>query len=92
MVHLDCHCGAKTFYDEVSQSFLPQKERNNRQVCGSVAGVGAWQDAVSDAKNKAQLTLKSLGIVKKINQDKLSANYLNFFNVSQFFTPVEILK
>ncbi len=65
VVHLDCHCGAKTFYNEVSQSFLPQKERNNRQVCGSVAGVGAWQDAVSDAKNKAQLTLKSLGIVKK---------------------------
>jgi sarcosine oxidase subunit alpha len=91
VVHLDCHCGAKTFYDEVSQSFLPQKERNNRQVCGSVAGVGAWQDAVGDAKNKAQLTLKSLGIVKKINQDKLSTNYLNFFNVSQFFTPVEIL-
>ena len=91
VVHLDCHCGAKTFYDEVSQSFLPQKERNNRQVCGSVAGVGAWQDAVSDAKNKAQLTLKSLGIVKKINQDKLSTNYLNFFNVSQFFTPVEVL-
>ena len=91
VVHLDCHCGAKTFYDEVSQSFLPQKERNNRQVCGSVAGIGAWKDAVSDAKNKAQLTLKSLGIVKKINQDKLSTNYLNFFNVSQFFTPVEIL-
>ena len=24
VVHLDCHCGAKTFFDEDAQAFLPQ--------------------------------------------------------------------
>ena len=32
VVHLDCHNGAKTYFDEVSQSFLPQQERDNREV------------------------------------------------------------
>ena len=40
VVHLDCHCGGKTFFDEKSQSFLAQKERKNRQVCGAVNSVG----------------------------------------------------
>ena len=91
VVHLDCHCGAKTFFDEDAQAFLPQKERNNRQICGSVNGLGKWQDVVIDAKNKAQLTLNSLGIIEEVNHTKLSANYLNFFNASKFFMPREIL-
>ena len=41
--------------------FLPQQERDNREVCGAVAGAGAWQDAIIDAKNKAQFTLKCVG-------------------------------
>ena len=61
VVHLDCHCGGKTYFDETSQSFLPQKERKERQVCGAVNSVGFWKDAMIDAKNKAQLTLSSLG-------------------------------
>jgi len=65
VVHLDCHCGGKTYFDEYSQSFLPQKERKNRQVCGAVNSVGFWKDAIVDAKNKAQQTLESMGEVKK---------------------------
>ena len=91
VVHLDCHNGAKTYFDEVSQSFLPQQERDNREVCGAVAGAGAWQDAIIDAKNKAQFTLNALGAVSKLKQEILSENYSNYFNVSQFFTPKEIL-
>jgi len=91
VVHLDCHNGAKTYFDEVSQSFLPQQERDNREVCGAVAGAGAWQDAINDGKNKAQFTLNALGTVSKLTQEILSENYSNYFNVSQFFTPKEIL-
>ena len=91
VVHLDCHNGAKTYFDEVSQSFLPQQERDNREVCGAVAGAGAWQDAINDGKNKAQFTLNALGAVSKLTQEILSENYSNYFNVSQFFTPKEIL-
>ena len=91
VVHLDCHNGAKTYFDEVSQSFLPQQERDNREVCGAVAGAGAWQDAIIDAKNKAQFTLNALGVVSNLTQEILSENYSNYFNVSQFFTPKEIL-
>lgn len=91
VVHLDCHNGAKTYFDEVSQSFLPQQERDNREVCGAVAGASAWQDAINDGKNKAQFTLNALGAVSKLTQEILSENYSNYFNVSQFFTPKEIL-
>ena len=91
VVHLDCHCGAKTFFDDDSQAFLPQKERKNRQVCGSVSAIGFWKDAVIDAKNKAQLTLVSLGEVKKAEQGGMSENYLDYYNASQFFMPIEIL-
>ncbi|WP_416677894.1 2Fe-2S iron-sulfur cluster-binding protein [Candidatus Pseudothioglobus sp. Uisw_016] len=91
VVHLDCHCGAKTFFDEDSQAFLPQKERKNRQVCGSISAIGFWQDAVIDAKNKAQLTLLSLEEIKKSTQDTMSENYLDYYNTSQFFVPIEIL-
>jgi len=91
VVHLDCHNGAKTYFDEVSQSFLPQQERDNREVCGAAAGAGAWQDAINDGKNKAQFTLNALGAVSKLKQEILSENYSNYFNVSQFFTPKEIL-
>ncbi len=91
VVHLDCHNGAKTYFDEVSQSFLPQQERDNREVCGAVAGAGAWQDAINDGKNKAQFTLNALGTFSKLTQEILSENYSNYFNVSQFFTPKEIL-
>ena len=91
VVHLDCHNGAKTYFDEVSQSFLPQQERDNREVCGAVAGAGTWQDAIIDAKNKAQFTLNALGTESKLKQEILSENYSNYFNVSQFYTPKEIL-
>jgi len=72
VVHLDCHCGGKTYFDENSQSFLAQKNRNNRQVCGSVNSIGFWQDAIIDAKNKAQSALKSLGELKESNHQILS--------------------
>ena len=91
MVHLDCHCGGKTYFDENSQSFLPQKDRNNRQVCGSVNSIGFWQDAIIDAKNKAQSTLQSLGELKESSYQTLSNQSSNYFNVDQFFTPIEIL-
>ena len=91
VVHLDCHCGAKTFFDEDSQAFLPQKVRKNRQVCGSISAIGFWKDVVIDAKNKAQLTLLSLGEIKKSTQDSMSENYLDYYNASQFFVPIEIL-
>ncbi|MDO7701515.1 MAG: 2Fe-2S iron-sulfur cluster-binding protein [SAR86 cluster bacterium] len=91
VVHLDCHCGAKTFFDEDSQAFLPQKVRKNRQVCGSISAIGFWKDVVIDAKNKAQLTLLSLGEIKKSTQDSMSKNYLDYYNASQFFVPIEIL-
>ena len=91
VVHLDCHCGGKTYFDENSQSFLPQKDRNNRQVCGSVNSIGFWQDAIIDAKNKAQSTLKSLGELKESSHQTLSNQSSNYFNVDQFFTPIEIL-
>ncbi len=91
VVHLDCHCGAKTFFDEHSQAFLPQKERKNRQVCGSVGAIGFWKDAVIDAKNKAQLTLESLGEVKQASEEIMSKNFLNHYNTSKFFMPIEIL-
>ena len=91
VVHLDCHCGAKTFFDEDSQAFLPQKVRKNRQVCGSISAIGFWKDVVIDAKNKAQLILLSLGEIKKSTQDSMSKNYLDYYNASQFFVPIEIL-
>ena len=91
VVHLDCHCGGKTYFDENSQSFLAQKNRNNRQVCGSVNSIGFWQDAIIDAKNKAQSTLKSLGELKESSHQTLSNQSSNYFNVDQFFTPIEIL-
>jgi len=91
VVHLDCHCGAKTFFDDDSQAFLPQKERNNRQVCGSVNAFGFWKDAEIDAKNKAQLTLEALGEMRQTIEVKMSANSHNYFNTSKFFTPLEIL-
>ncbi|MEC7596231.1 MAG: 2Fe-2S iron-sulfur cluster-binding protein [Pseudomonadota bacterium] len=91
VVHLDCHCGGKTYFDENSQSFLPQKDRNNRQVCGSVNSIGFWQDAIIDAKNKAQSTLQSLGELKESSYQTLSNQSSNYFNVDQFFTPIEIL-
>ena len=91
VVHLDCHCGAKTFFDEGSQAFLPHKERKNRQVCGSISAIGFWKDAVIDAKNKAQLTLVSLGEIKKSTQESMGENYLDYYNASQFFMPIEIL-
>ena len=91
VVHLDCHCGGKTYFDENSQSFLPQKDRNNRQVCGSVNSIGFWQDAIIDAKNKAQSTLQSLGELKESSHQTLSNKCFNYFNVDQFFTPIEIL-
>ena len=91
VVHLDCHCGGKTYFDENSQSFLPQKDRNYRQVCGSVNSIGFWQDAIIDAKNKAQSTLKSLGELKESSHQTLSNQSTNYFNVDQFFTPIEIL-
>ena len=91
VVHLDCHCGGKTYFDENSQSFLAQKNRNNRQVCGSVNSIGFWQDAIIDAKNKAQSTLQSLGELKESSHQTLSNQSFNYFNVDQFFTPIEIL-
>ena len=91
VVHLDCHCGGKTYFDENSQSFLAQKNRNNRQVCGSVNSIGFWQDAIIDAKNKAQSTLQSLGELKESSHQTLSNQSSNYFNVDQFFTPIEIL-
>jgi len=91
VVHLDCHCGGKTYFDENSQSFLAQKNRNNRQVCGSVNSIGFWQDAIIDAKNKAQSTLQSLGELKESSHQTLSNKCFNYFNVDQFFTPIEIL-
>ncbi len=91
VVHLDCHCGGKTYFDENSQSFLAQKKRNNRQVCGSVNSIGFWQDAIIDAKNKAQSTLQSLGELKESSHQTLSNKCFNYFNVDQFFTPIEIL-
>ncbi len=91
VVHLDCHCGGKTYFDESSQSFLAQKNRNNRQVCGSVNSIGFWQDAIIDAKNKAQSTLQSLGELKESSHQTLSNKCFNYFNVDQFFTPIEIL-
>ena len=91
VVHLDCHTGAKATFDEISQSFLPQKERVNHQVCGAVSGIGAWHDAIVDGKNKAQLTLQSLGVVSEPSSDALSANHANYFNVSEFFTPKAII-
>jgi len=91
VVHLDCHCGGKTYFDESCQSFLPQKERANRQICGSVNSVGYWKDVVVDAKNKAQLTLESLGELREISLQKLNNQSFNYFNVAQFFTPVEII-
>ena len=91
VVHLDCHCGGKTYFDENSQSFLAQKDRNNRQVCGSVNSIGFWQDAIIDAKNKAQSTLQSLGELKESSHQTLSNKCFNYFNVDQFFTPIEIL-
>jgi len=91
VVHLDCHCGGKTYFDENSQSFLPQKDRNYRQVCGSVNSIGFWQDAIIDAKNKAQSTLQSLGELKESSHQTLSNQSTNYFNVDQFFTPIEIL-
>lgn len=92
VVHLDCHCGGKTYFDNNSQSFLPQKERKNRQVCGAVNSIGFWKDAIIDAKNKAQLTLYSLGENSQITAQNLSKKSLNYFNVDHFFTPIEILK
>jgi sarcosine oxidase subunit alpha len=92
VVHLDCHTGAKATFDEVSQAFLPQKERPNRQTCGAVSGVGAWHDAVIDAKNKAQLTLQSLGVVSEVNNAELGENHSNYYNVGEFFTPAAIIE
>ena len=60
-------------------------------MCGAVAGAGTWQDAIIDAKNKAQFTLNALGAESKLKQEILSENYSNYFNVSQFYTPKEIL-
>mgnify|MGYP003322438713 FL=1 len=91
VVHLDCHCGGKTYFDNNSQSFLPQKERKNRQVCGAVNSIGFWKDAIIDAKNKAQLTLHSLSDNSQINPQNLSNKSLNYFNIDHFFTPLEIL-
>ena len=91
VVHLDCHCGGKTYFDEYSQAFLPQKERNNRQVCGAVNSIGFWKDAIVDAKNKAHLTLQTLGEDSQVKSEKLTNQSLNYFNVDQFFTPLEIL-
>ena len=81
VVHLDCHCGGKTYFDNNSQSFLPQKERKNRQVCGAVNSIGFWKDAIIDAKNKAQLTLYSLNENSQINPQNLSNKSLNYFNI-----------
>ena len=91
VVHLDCHTGAKATFEEVSQAFLPQKERVNRQTCGAVSGIGDWRDAVIDGKNKAQLTLQSLGVKGELSAETLSVNHLNYYNVSDFFTPQAII-
>jgi len=91
VVHLDCHTGAKAAFDDVSQAFLPQKDRANRQTCGAVRGIGAWQDASIDGKNKAQLTLQSLAVVSQASNTDLSDNSANYFNVSEFFTPKAII-
>ena len=91
VVHLDCHCGGKTYFDENSQSFLAQKDRKNRQLCGAVNSIGFWKDAIADAKNKAQLTLLSLGEDNEVNPQELTNQSRNYFNVDQFFTPLEIL-
>ena len=91
VVHLDCHTGAKATFNENSQAFLPQKERANRQTCGAVSGIGAWHDATIDGKNKAKLTLQALGITTTENGDNLSENHINYFNVSEFFTPKTII-
>ena len=65
VVHLNCHSGSKTYFNEDSQSFLTGDLPSNRQVCGAVDGTGDWQDAIVDGRNKAKLTLQSLGINKK---------------------------
>jgi len=91
VVHLDCHSGAKTSFNENSQSFLTQEFRNNRQVCGAVAGVGSWQDSIIDGRNKARLTLHNLGILDKVDVDELSENHINTYSVSTFFTPRKII-
>jgi sarcosine oxidase subunit alpha len=44
-----------------------------------------------DAKNKAQLTLSSLGEEVEVTPQKLTNRSHNYFNVDQFFTPPEIL-
>jgi sarcosine oxidase subunit alpha len=91
VVHLDCHTGAKAAFDETSQAFLPQQERANRQVCGAVRGIGEWRDAIIDGTNKAQLTLQSLGVQSELSPKTLSVNHLNYYNVSEFFTPKAII-
>ena len=91
VVHLDCHTGAKAAFDETAQAFLPQQERANRQTCGAVSGIGDWSDAVVDGKNKAQLTLQSLGVKSELSAETLSANHLNYYNVGEFFTPKAII-
>ena len=91
VVHLDCHCGGKTYFDEYSQSFLPQKERKSRRVCGAVNSVGFWKDAILDAKNKAQQSLESMGEVKKASIQPLTKECSNYYKVDRFFTPSEIL-
>jgi len=91
VVHLDCHTGAKATFDEISQAFLPEKERVNRQTCGAVNGIGYWHDAIIDGKNRAQLTLQSLGVVSETNSSDLSENHINYFNVGRFFTPKAII-
>ncbi len=91
VVHLNCHSGSKTYFNEDSQSFLTGDLPSNRQVCGAVDGTSDWQDAIVDGRNKAKLTLQSLGINKNPKIEKLSENHNNPYRVSPFFTPTSII-
>ena len=90
VVHLDCHTGSKPVYNETYQTFMPVDERENRVVCGSIAGWSHWQDAQMDGHNKALTIIQSLTDGKPLSQQAPPLN--QSLQISPFFTPDAILK
>ena len=71
--------------------FCQKKHRQNRHVCGSVAGISYWDDIITDAKNKAILALKTLAIDTKLVSALSSYTNYKSLGVSKFFTPKKII-
>ncbi len=90
VVHLDCHTGSKPVYNETYQTFMPVDERENRVVCGSIAGWSHWQDAQMDGHNKALTIIQALTGGKPVSQQAPPHN--QSLQISPFFTPDAILK